>query len=453
MQTHQCLSNLIQWQTDQTGRGWRILQYAALGFDVSVQETLYSLISGSTLYVIPRELRYDMPELSEFLHEKKIEMLTMPFSALNLLFREETEIGSNSYLRHIITSGEALQMFPQLRDYLERHPEVKLHNQYGPTETHVITAYTLSAAQGNITEYPPIGRPVSNTGILILDDQHHPVPISVKGEIYAEGLCLARGYLNHDDLTSEKFIPHPFKEDQRLYRTGDIGRWLPDGNIEFFGRNDDQVKIRGFRIELGEIENRLLQHESVREAVVVARDIRENKELAAYVTGKNGLNVNSLRTHLKSLLPDYMIPSYFVQIKKFPYTPSGKADKNALPDPDTQGMDRGTEYIAPRDETDQTLVDIWQEVLGIENIGIRENFFELGGHSLKATQVVSRIHKKLKAEIALREIFTHPTIEELTDIIRKKQSIHYERIEPVKTIEPANDEELAALKNLMNQSE
>jgi amino acid adenylation domain-containing protein len=448
MQTHRCLSNLIQWQLHEIPpNGWRILQYAALGFDVSLQETLYSLASGSTLFVVPAHLRYDMPALTAFMREKKIDMLTMPFSALNLLFREG--IKDDIPLRHIITSGEALRIFPELKDYLHRHPDTWLHNQYGPTETHVVTAYAINARKGNIDEYPPIGSPVSNTGILIADQQLHPVPIGVIGEIFVKGANLARGYLNRDNLTAEKFIRNPFQKQDRLYRTGDLGRWLPDGNIEFLGRNDDQVKIRGHRVELGEIENHLLKYEAVKEAVVVAKDFGDGiKELIAYVAVKEKLSSNALRDYLKTLLPGYMIPSYIVQIEKFLYTPNGKVDKRALPEPDKSGLIPEGEYAAPRNEIEEKLAGIWQQVLGLARIGIRDNFFEIGGHSLKAMQVISRIQKEFHVEIPVREIFIHPGIEQLSEVIRKAQPIGYKSIQPV----PASEDELMALKKLMEDA-
>ncbi|MCP4404621.1 MAG: amino acid adenylation domain-containing protein [bacterium] len=436
MQTHRCVSNLIQWQLDQIGGGWRILQYASLGFDASMQETLFSLVSGNTLYVIPEEMRYDMPTLAEFLAEHRIELFIMPFSPLHLLFQEDTLIKKNPALRHIITAGEVLQMFPELQSYLKTHPEVQLHNQYGPTETHVVTAYTLTGDQGTLSEFPPIGRPIANTEILILDNAFRPVPIGVTGEIFAAGAGLARGYLNRDDLTAERFLAHPFKKGELMYRTGDVGRWLPDGNIEFLGRNDDQVKIRGFRVEPGEIANRLLQHKMVKEAVVLAKQLNGNKELVAYVSPSNGkLDVAEIREYLKSTLPDYMVPSYFVPLKEFPHTSSGKIDRKALPEPGERIMEQGTSYNAPRDELEKKLAVIWQEILGIRKAGIRENFFDLGGHSLKATRVVSRIHKELSSELSLGEFLDQPTIEALAQRIRKKDASTYTSIEKTQETE------------------
>ncbi|MFP4347796.1 MAG: amino acid adenylation domain-containing protein [Desulfococcaceae bacterium] len=448
MQTHNCLSNLIRWQIDQTGAGHRILQYAALGFDVSLQETLYSLASGGTLFVIPAALRYDMPALSDFLRDHRIEMFTMPFSALNLLFREGIRPGTP--LRHIITSGEALQVFPELRHYLENHPEVRLHNQYGPTETHVVTAHTLSAEQGNIEEYPPIGRPISNTRIHILDSALQPVPVGINGEILVGGANLAWGYLNREALTSEKFIDDPFLPGERLYRTGDVGRRLADGGILYLGRNDDQVKIRGHRVELGEIENRLLQHPDITETVALAQPVDGTTELVAYIAGKADLKADGLRTHLSEAVPAYMIPSRFIRVDRFFYTPNGKVDKNRLPDPLESALETGDAYLPPRNPVEEALAAIWREVLNLERVGIRDDFFRLGGHSLKATQLISRIRRDMKVEVPLREIFAEPTIEHLAKFMERADTADFEPITREETVRPAGDAEMEALKKRLD---
>jgi len=448
MQTHSCLSNLIRWQIDRTGTGHRILQYAALGFDVSLQETLYSMASGSTLFIIPAELRYDMPTLSDYLRDHRIHMFTMPFSALNLLFREG--IRTETPLRHVITSGEALQVFPELRNYLESHPEVRLHNQYGPTETHVVTAHTLSAEQGNIEEYPPIGRPISNTRIRILDAALQPVPVGVNGEILVGGANLAWGYLNREALTSEKFIDDPFLPGERLYRTGDVGHRLADGGIVYLGRNDDQVKIRGHRVELGEIENRLLQHPEITETVALAQPVDGTTELIAYIAGKADLKTDELRTHLSEAVPAYMIPSRFIRVDRFFYTPNGKVDKNRLPDPSESALETGDAYLPPRNPVEEKLAAIWREVLNLERVGIRDDFFRLGGHSLKATQLVSRIRRDMKIDVPLREVFAEPTIEHLAKFMERADTADFEPITREEAVRPASEAEMEALKKLLD---
>ena len=271
--------------------------------------------------------------------------------------------------------------------------------------------------------------------LYILDSTLHPVPIGVIGELYIGGEGLARGYLNHPELTKERFIENPFASDEekrqnrhtRLYRTGDLCRYLEDGNIEYIGRIDHQVKIRGFRIELGEIEATLLSHPSVKEAAVLAReDEPGNKRLVAYYVINQGtppIEANILRDYLKSKLPDYMVPSLFVLLEAMPFTPNGKLDRQALPVP--EGAEIHREYTAPRTPIEQTLVDIWQNILHLNQIGIHDNFFELGGHSLLATQMVVRVKRILNVELPLQQLFKTPTIAELAHFLGKaEQKIH-----------------------------
>jgi acyl carrier protein len=259
-----------------------------------------------------------------------------------------------------------------------------------------------------------IGKPISNTKIYILDQYLQPLPIGITGEIYIGGIGVARGYLNQPELTAEKFINNPF-DSGKLYKTGDLAKYLPDGNIEFIGRIDEQVKIRGFRIELGEIEKNLLQHPNIKETVVIALENEQKyKYLVAYFVTNKSIKITEIRDYLAQKLPDYMIPSAFVFLDKFPLTPNGKIDKKALPKPDFDTY-RENEFIAPRNEIEMKLAQIWQEVLNIENIGINDNFFSLGGHSLLATQIVSRIRTNLGVELPLRNLFEYPTIAQLGD--------------------------------------
>ena len=239
------------------------------------------------------------------------------------------------------------------------------------------------------------------------------------------GVGLARGYLNNPELTVRKFIPHPFKKGERLYRTGDLARWLPDGNIEFLGRIDHQLKIRGYRIEAGEVEQALLEHPSVRSAVVEGRELGEGKELVAYlVAGVRGLaSTEELRIHLSERLPNYMIPSYFVELEALPLTTSGKVDRKALPAPEAGSLASGAAYVEPRNSTEAGLVEIWEEVLQRNGIGAHDNFFDLGGHSLRAMRLTSLIKKHFSVEIKLREIFAQPTVVEIADRIIKAQAV------------------------------
>ncbi|MCA1371622.1 non-ribosomal peptide synthetase, partial [Bradyrhizobium sp. BRP14] len=295
---------------------------------------------------------------------------------------------------------------------------------YGPTET---TIWSTTFLPDSGTEAPcrnvPIGRPISNTRIYLLDDHGAPVPFGAVGELYIGGAGVARGYLNRPDLTAERFLADPFsgKAGARMYRTGDLARYLPDGNLEFLGRNDDQVKIRGFRIEPGEIAARLLEHALVTDAAVVARDDRTgDKRLVAYVVAKTtdgsdeadgAALAAALRAHLGGLLPDYMVPSAFVRLSALPLTPNGKLDRKALPVPEDDAYARRA-YEAPRGAVETLLAGIWQELLGIERVGRHDHFFELGGHSLLAVQLLSRaLHLGLKFTAA--DVFQAPVLKDL----------------------------------------
>jgi len=240
------------------------------------------------------------------------------------------------------------------------------------------------------------------------------LPIGILGELYIGGAGLARGYLNQEELTKEKFIANPFKEGERLYKTGDLGRWLADGNIECIGRKDDQIKIRGHRIELGEIEHALLNHEEIDQGVVLAKENQSGeKELVAYITSHAAQNTGELRSYLKEKLPAYMLPAHFVQLEAMPLTASGKIDKRSLPDPEGLGLSSGIEYVAPRNEIEGKLVKIWEEVLQKENIGVLDDFFALGGHSLMIIKVINQINKQFGLKYDLKKVYAKPTIESM----------------------------------------
>jgi acyl carrier protein len=273
----------------------------------------------------------------------------------------------------------------------------------------------------------PIGRPIPNTQAYILDDHLNPVPIGVPGELHVGGAGLARGYLNRPELTAEKFMPHPFSSEPgaRLYKTGDLARYRPDGAIEFLGRGDNQVKIRGYRIELGEIEAVLAQHPALQEAVVLARDdVPGDRRLVAYVVPRPDVplpSADELRQSLQQRLPAYMVPAAFVPLEALPLTPNGKVDRKALPPPDRSRAAQEA-LVAPRTPAEDLLAAIWADVLQVEQVGIYDNFFELGGHSLLATQVISRVRKALQVEVPVRRIFEAPTLAELAAVVRELQA-------------------------------
>jgi acyl carrier protein len=300
---------------------------------------------------------------------------------------------------------------------------------------------------------PSIGKPIANTKIYILDANLHPVPVGVPGELYIGGIGLARGYLRRPDLTAEKFIPHPFSHEPgaRLYKTGDLARYLPDGNIEFLGRTDDQVKIRGFRIELGEIEAILGQHPAVMETVVMAREESPgDKRLVAYVVPRQegASTISELRSFAKEKLPEYMVPSTFVFLDRLPLTPNGKVDRKALPTPDQKRPKLEEVYVAPRNPVEEIIAEIWAEVLKVGKVGIHDNFFDLGGHSLLATQVMSRVRDAFQLDLPLSRLFENPTVAGLAVQlvpVQSKDGIPEDIAEVLANVGSLSDEEAQSL--------
>jgi acyl carrier protein len=323
----------------------------------------------------------------------------------------------------LVIGGEAL-LGKHLAFWHNYAPNTRLFNEYGPTETVVGCCVYEVTHTTSLSESILIGRPIANTQLYILDQFAQPVPIGVPGELYIGGDGLARGYLNRPELTQEKFIPNPFSDhpSQRLYKTGDLARYLIDGNIEYLGRIDNQVKIRGFRIELGEIEAVLNAHPQIQQTVVITtEDIPGDKRLVAYVVKSDeSLTNKQIRDFLKQQLPEYMLPSVFVTLDTIPLTPNGKIDKKALPIPD--GVSREVEYIAPRTPSEEIIANIFATVLNQQNIGINDNFFSLGGHSLLATQLISRLRLAFNVEIPLRAVFESPTVTQLDIAIAQLRS-------------------------------
>jgi len=330
-------------------------------------------------------------------------------------------------LREIITAGEQLQVTQQLAKLFEALPGCTLHNQYGPSESHVVSAYSLEGAIGSWPTLPPIGRPVSNTQLFVLDTWLQPVPAGVMGQLYLGGVALARGYLARPDATAEKFVPHPFSDEPgaRLYDTGDLSRWLRSGEVEFLGRVDQQVKVRGFRVELGEIEAVLSRHPAVDEAVVVARNGGSGgNQLVAYVIGKlaGDSSLNELRGFLREQLPDYMVPSVLVPLEVFPLTPSGKVDRRRLPDTDGQRPGLENVYVEPETEAQRKIADIWCGILKLERVGINDNFFDLGGHSLVMVELNSKLRAALNCDLSLVEMFKYSTIASLAEHLSRNDT-------------------------------
>ncbi|MDF5719565.1 MAG: amino acid adenylation domain-containing protein [Rhizonema sp. PD37] len=431
------LCNLILWQlqNNQISTKAKTLQFAPISFDVSFQEMFSTWFSGGTLFLVGEELRRDPVALLGFLHEKAVERLFVPFVALQQLAEAAIDSKSiNSHLREIITAGEQLQITPAISEWFRKLNNCSLHNHYGPSESHVVTTFTLANSVENWPLLPPIGRPIANTQIYILDKYLQPVPVGVLGELHIGGVCLAQGYLNRSELTQQKFISNLFDEtgESRLYKTGDLARYLANGNIEYLGRIDNQVKIRGFRIELGEIEAILSQHRDVQTCCVIAReDTPGDKRACAYVVSHQNcsLTISSLRQFLKAKLPEYMIPSAIVILESMPLTPSGKVDRRSLPAPYLHN-EITDKYVAPRKPIEELLAQIWAQVLKLEFVGIHDNFFDIGGHSLLATQLASRIRNIFKVELPLRELFASPTVAELARSLEQLQQQNLELSAP-----------------------
>jgi amino acid adenylation domain-containing protein len=417
MNTHQSIHNRLQWMQAayQLTNCDRVLQKTPFSFDVSVWEFFWPLLTGARIVVARPEGHKDSHYLINLIAQAQITTLHFVPSMLQV-FLQEQNLAVCRCLQRVFCSGEALPV--ELMERFFEHFDCEFHNLYGPTEAAIDVTFWQCQPQAD-RQVVPIGRPISNTQVYILDSQMQPVPIGVAGELHIGGDGLARGYLNRPELTASKFVPNPFSPDRsaRLYKTGDLARYQLDGNIEFLGRLDHQVKIRGFRIELSEVEAVLCNHPQVQQAVAIAiADLNGNKRLVAYVVvnDEEHLSTQQLREYLQQQLPAYMVPSVFVILDTLPLTPNGKVDRKALPAPDGE-IEREHEYVAPRTEIEQILVNIFSEVLGIETIGIHDNFFELGGHSLLATQLISRLRQALQIDISVRILFETSTIAGLAD--------------------------------------
>jgi amino acid adenylation domain-containing protein len=438
---HRNLVNLFDFQFNYTNIDCsRILQFATISFDASFHEIFSAFLSGGRLYLVDQETRAGIHDLFTLIARHEIKTVFFPMSFLRLVFSEKDYINIiPRCVRHIQTAGEQVVIGDNFKRYL-RANGVYLHNHYGPSETHVVTTFTIEP-HGEIPQYPSIGRPILNTAIYILDRGMHVVPAGAAGELYIGGIQVGRGYLNNPELTAEKFLFYKSYKSyrsyrtyisRRLYKTGDLARWLEDRNIEFLGRIDHQVKIR---VELGEIESQLLKYPGIKEVVVIpGTDESGDKYLCAYIVPVGEPQASELREYLSLALPDYMIPSYFVLLEKIPLTPAGKIDRAGLPAP---GIKRGENYAPPRDGVEKALVELWSEVLSIEKnmIGIDANFFELGGQSLKATIVIAKVHKNFHVRLPLAEVFKTPTIKELAVYIKNTRKDKYTSIEPVEARE------------------
>ncbi|WP_017903831.1 non-ribosomal peptide synthetase, partial [Pseudomonas asplenii] len=407
----------------------RFLLLSSIAFDSSVAGIFGTLLSGGTLCIADAETARDPQAIARFIDTQAVTTLLCVPSLGRLVLGSLAATNGPRSLREMIVAGEACPPL-LVRECAEFEPAVTLYNEYGPTEATVWA--TVHRCTADDQDTVPIGRPIPNTRLYLLDPQGQPVPLGVAGELYIGGEGVARGYLNRPQLNAEHFLADPFSSDDnaRMYRTGDLVRLRADGVLEFLGRNDQQVKIRGFRIEPGEIEALMLTLPGVREAAVIAReDVPGARRLVAYLSVEPHLSAGNasqtLRPYLSSQLPDYMVPSAFVLLERLPLSPNGKLDRHALPAPAAEDFAH-REYEAPNGETEELLAAIWAELLGLERVGRHDDFFELGGHSLLAVQLTLRARETFGVEVPLRGLFEHPSLQALADLVITLQLAQYE---------------------------
>ena len=428
MISHRGLVNYLSWCTREYAvtEGKGTVVHSPLGFDLTVTSLLSPLLAGQRVILLAEQP--EIESLRKTLHAgADFSLIKITPAHLELLSLTTPSDKVQEWARALIIGGDAL--FGENLSFWRKHaPATRLINEYGPTET-VVGCCVFESPRGEIPSGAmPIGKPIANTELYVLDERQQLVPVGLPGELYIGGDGLARGYLNRPGLTAQNFVPHPFsaKAGARLYRTGDIARYLPDGNLEYVGRADHQVKIRGFRIELGEVETAVARHPLISEAVViVSEDQPGNKRLVAYCVprAQNGhhLSSDSLRDYLQKELPDYMIPSEFVMLETLPLSANGKVDRRALASLDGNGSDKAETFIAPRDVLELQLVQIWEDILGRRPIDVRDGFFKLGGHSILAARLMARIQQLLGINLPLATLFQRSTIEYLAGLLRQRE--------------------------------
>jgi len=417
--TQRALSNLVAWQVSiLPPGGLRTLQLASLSFDASFTEMLSAWSTGGCIVLITRDERQDLAALGRLLAARRIERAILPVVALQQLAQllDEPPAG----LREIVSTGEQLQITGDVRRFFAVPGASRLRNDYGPSETHVVTTHVLDGPPEAWAAQPPIGRPIPGTRMHVLDAELQPSPLGVIGEAWLGGVCLARGYLKRPDLTAAAFCPDPFAFEPggRIYRTGDLARYRADGTLDFLGRIDHQVKIRGFRVEPAEVQAALDRHPGVESCAVVARRDGGAQRLVAYLVAAQRPEVGALRAFLLETLPEYMVPAAWVYLDALPLNANGKLDRAALPAPGGERTGQRA-YVAPHTPVEETLAAIWGEVLGAERVGVEDSFFDLGGHSLLGVQVISRISEAFGIELPLRQIFAEPTVAGLARTVER----------------------------------
>lgn len=396
--------------------GDHIMQFSTMNFDIFVEEVFPTLIGGASLVMLDQQKYLNIDYIRDTISKQGVSIVNWPTAFWNSMSGEDF---SDTQLRMLIIGGEKAEI-TYYRNWKKNNPEVTVMNTYGPTETTVISLY--HKIDDNENRKIPIGKPIHNTKVYVMNEVLIPLGIGIPGELCIAGDGVVKGYLNNEKLTSEKFVIAESIGGKRIYRTGDLVRWLPNGNIEFLGRIDEQVKIRGFRVEPGEVENALVEHPEIEIGVVLARNFNIGKQLIAFYSSKNKLEESELKKFLLKRIPEYMVPISFIQLDHIPMTPGGKVNKRKLRDVKID-LSGSSKYVAPKTEMQNKLVNLWGNVLGVKEIGITHNFFEMGGNSIMATQLISKINKELKQSLSLTALFENPDIERLSEMITELQLI------------------------------
>ncbi|RLV09092.1 non-ribosomal peptide synthetase [Streptomyces griseocarneus] len=438
---HRTLANYMEWQipAPSGAAGGKTLQFAPLSFDVSFQEIYSTLCGGGTLQLIAESERRDMPALLRLLDREAVERVFLPYVALQQLAEASEALGIRPHaLRVIVSSGEQLRVTDEIRRFCAGLPGTVLENQYGPTETHLLTHHTMTGDPADFPALPPIGVPFAGVELHLLDADLKPVPQGAKGTLHVGGVALAHGYLGRPDLTDERFVPHPTEPGERLYRTGDLARVLPGGDLVWLGREDSQVKVRGYRVELAEIELALTklaeEHTGIREVAVVARR-RDGADafLAAFLVGDEGsVSLDELTAGLRRALPDYMVPSHYEWLDKLPLTPSGKRDDAALRRTALTSR-AGADRVPPRDAHERALAGVLSELLQVPDVGTHDDFFALGGTSLTAMRLVVTIEKLYGVNVPLSALVGAPTVAALAGLLREREAgVAFDPVVPIR---------------------
>ncbi|MFF2022992.1 amino acid adenylation domain-containing protein [Streptomyces sp. NPDC058171] len=441
---HRVLANYQEWQIPSASgaAGGKTLQFAPLSFDVAFQEIYSTLCGGGTLHLLAEDERKDMPALLRLLDREQVERVFMPYVALQQLAETSQALGIRpAALRVVISSGEQLRITDEIRRFCAARPDTVLENQYGPTETHLLTHHTMTGDPARFPDLPPVGVPVDGIELHLLDGLMRPVPPGARGEIYVGGVCLAHGYRNRPDLTEQRFVPDPSGEPgARLYRTGDLARVMPDGNLVWLGRADSQVKVRGFRVELAEVELAIVKlaeeqaASGIREVAVVSRS-RENNDafLAAFLVGDaEAVDLDEVRSRLRAVLPDHMVPAHLEWLAGLPLTPSGKRDDALLRRMPLAAP--SSDATPPADEHERALVGILAELLELPTVGVRDNFFDVGGTSLTAMRLVMTIEKRYGVNVPLSAFVAAPTVAGLAQHLRGSGSAaRFDPVVPIRT--------------------